>query len=99
MSKESCDLPVGKTCGLKTVGDQIIENFYRLFCFFIFGVTQVIFYLGKMVYLEVFEVLGQDNKAAGELKIGKLSILNQNFGSSNLFLLLGNQLNQFFFGK
>ena len=31
MSKESCDLPVGKTCGLKTVGDQIIENFYRLF--------------------------------------------------------------------
>ena len=53
----------------------------------------------KMVYLEVFEVLGQDNKAAGELKIGKLSILNRNFGSSNLFLLLGNQLNQFFFGK
>ena len=52
-----------------------------------------------MVYLEVFEVLGQDNKAAGELKIGKLSILNRNFGSSNLFLLLGNQLNQFFFGK
>ena len=75
------------------------EKLHMVFCFFIFGVTQVIFYLGKMVYLEVFEVLGQDNKAAGELKIGKLSILNRNFGSSNLFLLLGNQLNQFFFGK
>lgn len=99
MSEETCNLYRSDTNSFYAVGDHVIEDFHRLFRFFIIGVTQVLFHLREVAAVDVFEEKRQRCNAVSELYIGALAFLCQILGYSKLFFFLGKQLNQFFIGE